>query len=133
MGVIVGVGGTDVAVSVDGADVSIDGADIVVIADGVITEVGFGPQPFKARVKMIAARKVALLFFMAKPSFGIVQLNALKENSEVVSLGILCALIHRQRLGQVPREIGIESPHHAHVIRKHLQWQDAQQGADTRI
>ena len=43
------------------------------------------------------------------------------------------ALIDRQRLGQIPREIGIEPSHHAHVIREQLQRQDSQQGADLRI
>ena len=41
--------------------------------------------------------------------------------------------IHRQRLGQIPREIRIEPAHHAHVIRKQLQRQNSQQGADLQI
>ena len=42
-------------------------------------------------------------------------------------------LIHRQRLGQIPREIWIEPSHHAHVIREQLQRQDSQQGADLGV
>jgi len=43
------------------------------------------------------------------------------------------ALIHRQRLGQIPREIGVEPAHHGHVIREQLQRQDSQQRADLRV
>ena len=42
-------------------------------------------------------------------------------------------LIHRQRLRQIPRKIGIKPAHHAHVIRKQLQRQHSQQRADLRI
>ena len=42
-------------------------------------------------------------------------------------------LIHRQRLGQIPWEIGVESAHHAHVIRQHLQRDNSQQWADICV
>jgi hypothetical protein len=29
------------------------------------------------------------------------------------------SLIHRERLGQIPREIGVEAAYHAHVIGEH--------------
>jgi hypothetical protein len=84
IGVIVDVGNAGISVGVYKTGVRVGGTDVVIRADGVATENGLDPQPFKAIARIAAKTKVALLFFMAKPSFGIVQLNALEQNSEVV-------------------------------------------------
>ena len=55
------------------------------------------------------------------------------KDGRAKSSWLILPLINSQRLGQIPREIGVEAAHHAHVIREHLQRQNSQQRTDIDV